>query len=83
MSPLLANTHPASTHVSISGQQAPTKATAVLLPALGCPRVVITLKFDILQRCRGRRGFLIVICTMKQEPQDDDNNNDNDNKVEA
>ena len=40
MSPLLANTHPASTRVSISGQQAPTKATAVLLPALGCPRVV-------------------------------------------
>ena len=40
MFPLLANTHPASTPVSISGKQAPTKATAVLLPALGCPRVV-------------------------------------------
>ena len=26
--------------VSMPGQQAPTKATAVLLPAVGCPRVV-------------------------------------------
>ena len=74
MSPFLASTHPAHTHVSISGQQTPTNAYqchCCVSPGRGLstssgPKLVT------LQICRGRRGFLLVIYTMNQEPQDDE-----------
>merc|ERR1711980_3886 len=78
---------PARAHVSIAGQHPPSKHTCLhLWPASthqghcyaspGCGlSTSSTPNLVILQICRGRRGFLIVIYTMNQEPQDDEKTN--------
>ena len=124
MSPLVPNTHPIHTHVSIAAQQPQAstivsiaaqqpragtiaaqqpRASTIVSVAAQQPRAMAThqghccafpgrglstsstqnfRKCVPLQRCRGRRGSLIVICTTKQEPQDDDNKDkDNNNPV--
>merc|ERR1712035_100983 len=84
MSPLLTSTQPAHTHVPIAGQHPPSKHPCLhFWPAIThqghcCASpgrglsTSSTPKLVILQKCRGRRGFLIVIYTMNQEPQDDE-----------
>ena len=77
MSPLLTSTQPAHTHVSIAGQHPPSKHPCLHLwpasnhqghccasPGRGLS-TSSTPKLVILQICRGRRGFLIVICITK------------------
>merc|ERR1712121_95485 len=82
MAPLLSSTHLAHTHGSIAGQHPPSahpcfhfwpasthQGHCCASPGRGLS-TSSTPKLVTLQICRGRRGFLIVIYTMNQEPQD-------------
>ena len=94
MSPSLASTHPCLHCWPAPTQQAPmspslaskhpptpTKATAVLLPAVGCPRVVPRMRPEMCYFTKvswppGLPYCNLYYCT-KQEPQDDKKKNNN------